>query len=144
MKSLVLATAYAEDSRFCGTDFYECCTVCVCDCHYGLYNVNPQNMVGHCLELLQSVNLTCPVSAASACPVYSRLVAALTYVANIKSFRSLHLQSKFFTYPTQNTPCRKWTETASSGVCFSTNMSKFKYFTLSDQRELVETRPEGV
>lgn len=94
IKSLFLATAYAEDSRLCGTDFYEYCTVRVCDCHYGLYNVNPQNVVGHCLELLQSVYLTCPVSAASACPVYSRLVAALTYVANIKSFRSLHLQSR--------------------------------------------------
>lgn len=65
-----------------------------CDCYYGLSNVNPLNMMGYCLELLQleSIYLACPVFAASACPVYSRLVAALTYAANIKSLRSLHLQ----------------------------------------------------
>lgn len=67
-----------------------------CDCHCGLSYVNPQNMMGYCLELwyLKSIYLTCPVFAASTCPVYTRLVAALAYAANIKSFGSLHLQNR--------------------------------------------------
>lgn len=67
--------------------------LCECDCHYGLNHVNAQNMVNAAWNFAVTVYLTCPVSAASACPVYSRLVAALTYIANIKSFRNLHLQS---------------------------------------------------
>ena len=57
-----------------------------CDCHCGLSNVNPQNIT-------TGVYLSCPVFGASAHPVYSRLMAALTYAANIKSLRSLHLES---------------------------------------------------
>lgn len=68
-------------------------SVVLCDCHYGLNHVNAQNMVNTAWNFAVTVYLTCPVSAASACPVYSRLVAALTYIASIKSFRSLHLQS---------------------------------------------------
>lgn len=65
-----------------------------CDCHCGLSNVNPQNMMGYCLELwyLKSIYLTCP--AASTCPVYTRLAAALTYAANVKFSGSLHLQNQ--------------------------------------------------
>lgn len=115
-----------------------------CDCHYGLSNVNPLNVMGYCLELLQleSIYLACPVFAASACPVYSRLVAALTYAANIKSLRSLHLQiwappcsSHILHKIHPPPPSRKQTESALSGVFFSTNVSKSSYFTLSDQNK---------
>lgn len=50
----------------------------------------------------------------------------------------------FFTHPTQRPLGRKWTETALSGVFFSTNMSKYKYFALSNQRELIGIRLESV
>lgn len=50
----------------------------------------------------------------------------------------------FLTHPTQNLHGRKWTETALPGLLFSTDIYKSKHFTLSDQRELIGTRLEGV
>lgn len=50
----------------------------------------------------------------------------------------------FLIHPTQNPYGRKWTETALPGILLSTNMSKSKHFKLSDQRELIGTRLEGV
>lgn len=85
MKSFCLAAAYARDASICGTDF-QSGILYKCDCHYGLSNVNPQNMVWYCLELLQWESISHVQSLLPQSVLLTAVLWLLWHMLTISSF----------------------------------------------------------